>query len=515
VDVTPLPRARLTSASLATIAVTGLLLAACTTSDHDQAAAAQPAPWAETALERFAAELDASRTGVAEYVQHFAEDVVVDGLWQLPAGGGRQVLRDRLALSYGPTFDELHHHHAFVDAEGALLQLRLPFLLGFDGSVEVLEHRDYRPDGVARVHVSLAHGDLRGHSGLIDQTGSRRLDTLAASYLAGWSAGDPTAIAELYDHEARIVDTVLGLDLRGRAAITAHLASVGELATLREATIPGSLHRARYLDARVPAAVRTLSLLVHAEDGDDCPGRMAVLLTLADGRIVAERRLHDVADARRCVAQLPDGWWNRLRAVPPPDAVTGHLRVGEREIELRGATPTLEGLVTWALDRFDTAGLPPPPVSSITFASATGRCDGLSGAVNSVDHEAGTELLLCFDEARVCVGPSCQSYSLAARTTILHELAHVWLAASLDDRERAAYLERTGLEVWFAGDVPWAERGGERAAEVVMGGLLERAVPLIRIGEPPCGQLIEEFRALTGVDTLWSRCPPRATVQHR
>jgi hypothetical protein len=109
----------------------------------------------------------------------------------------------------------------------------------------------------------------------------------------------------------------------------------------------------------------------------------------------------------------------------------------------------------------------------------------------------------------VCSDDSCTGYRFAARVTVLHELAHAWEAATLDEAARAAELRRSGLETWMGASVPWAERGGERTAEIVMWGLLDHPVPLIRLGDPTCERLVAEFRLLTGSDPICGGCPTR------
>jgi hypothetical protein len=86
--------------------------------------------------------------------------------------------------------------------------------------------------------------------------------------------------------------------------------------------------------------------------------------------------------------------------------------------------------------------------------------------------------------------------------TLLHELAHVWEADQLDPADRDRYLERTGLATWMGADTPWSQRGGERSAEVLMWGLLDRDIPLVRFEEPTRQELVTEFRQLTGVEPL-------------
>jgi hypothetical protein len=67
---------------------------------------------------------------------------------------------------------------------------------------------------------------------------------------------------------------------------------------------------------------------------------------------------------------------------------------------------------------------------------------------------------------------------------MLHELAHIWLESRLDAADRGWYLEPTGLSTWLGAEVIWSERGGERAAEVLMWGLLDVDIPLPKLDTP-------------------------------
>jgi hypothetical protein len=77
-------------------------------------------------------------------------------------------------------------------------------------------------------------------------------------------------------------------------------------------------------------------------------------------------------------------------------------------------------------------------------------------------------VLLWLSEGAACVGDTCDRYSFLGRATALHELAHAWDATRISDPTRRSYEEATGLTTWFGREVPWVERAGERAAEVLM-----------------------------------------------
>lgn len=63
---------------------------------------------------------------------------------------------------------------------------------------------------------------------------------------------------------------------------------------------------------------------------------------------------------------------------------------------------------------------------------------------------------------------------------VLHEFAHAWEEATLDDPCRERFLRIRGLEAWADDDVEWKQRGIEQIAEIVAWGLADGAMaPMI------------------------------------
>jgi hypothetical protein len=240
-------------------------------------------------------------------------------------------------------------------------------------------------------------------------------------------------------------------------------------------------------------------------DDQECPGLAIVLIEPHRGDRAVQRQFRTIENLRRCGRDRQAGWWDELDEPPAMDAITGHVWMGPSRVALRGGSAAIDGLLRWAAGRFALGRLPRPPLASVTVASATRRCEGIGGRVERAGEDGGADLLLCFD-GDVCADATCERYRWAARMTVLHELAHVWEAAHLDPVERDRYLEVTGLESWLSAEVPWHERGGERAAEVVAWGLLDREVPLVRLGSPPCERLRDEYHLLTGQEPTWGAC---------
>ena len=88
--------------------------------------------------------------------------------------------------------------------------------------------------------------------------------------------------------------------------------------------------------------------------------------------------------------------------------------------------------------------------------------------------------------------------ALNVRVGILHELGHAWILDYTDGPARSRLLDLSGRETWDDPAAAWHLRGSEYAAEVLAWGLLDGVVPLVRIGDPPCLELIEAFELLTG-----------------
>jgi hypothetical protein len=416
--------------------------------------------WVQAVEAALADEMAASRQGIAEVLAFFAPDVVVDDrAWTGDAFEGREALRTHLVESYGSTVDEIRLDAAFVDADGALLQLDLTYMRGLGGPAKVAQVRDYNASGVGFLQNYVAISTLRARPGALGGDVFDAWEALARGYVEASSA-------------------------------------------LELVSFPGSDDPSIYLDARLPQLARSAVVVVAAEDPDACPVLIAAVLTVEDWTIASERRFRHTESIRGCADEEPDGgWWRRSAAAGSPAPTSSTVVVGGRDVEIRGSSAALDGLVEWGLQRFREAGLEPPPLTGITFTSATTACAGIAG------HAVGGDVLLCLDQDEVCRGHDCDRYGLKARTTVLHEFAHVWLEARLDDESRETYLARTGLSAWRgSAEVPWKERGAERAAETMMWGLLDQLIELPRIDNPTCWRLLSEFRHLTGVEALVEPC---------
>lgn len=140
-------------------------------------------------------------------------------------------------------------------------------------------------------------------------------------------------------------------------------------------------------------------------------------------------------------------------------------------------------LVDWATELFAEAGLDLPPVR-VTTSPDIDDCRGRGGM--TIHHAAGSEIRLCGTEV-----------GLTTEWLVLHELAHAWEMHTLTDAQRAAFLNLRGLDTWRDTD-RWSDRGAEHAAEIMVWGLIDRPVELIRLDHTSCEELMGGYQLLTG-----------------
>lgn len=326
-------------------------------------------------------------------------------------------------------------------------------------------------------------------------------DGLAGAYAMAWSTRDGDDLARLYTHDAIVRDTISGVEVQGRGDIVSlptNRWSDVDVVTgpAEDAADPSQLV---YLGPRDYAVDPQQAIAVfEVTDGADCRRRVAVHWLLDGERIRREHRYQGVASARRCApGGLPTGWWTDLALPGPSDRIVTGVFVtpGGRSIDIRNGTARLEALLRYGIERFTAADLPEPRIDTVTFEPSR-SCEDHSGRV--LDDGRTRDLFLCMYESDLCSGTDpCVTPSLNARTTVLHELGHAWMLDHVEDSRERDLLELTGLTTWDDTDVPWPERGVEYAAEVFAWGLLDEAIPVVRLGAPPCRELTASFRLLT------------------
>ena len=146
-----------------------------------------------------------------------------------------------------------------------------------------------------------------------------------------------------------------------------------------------------------------------------------------------------------------------------------------------GGTEKQRGLVVWALEQYENAGLD-IPVLQFHLHLDTSACKGNSG---SFAHGATPwRITLCTED----------------RIVFLHEIGHAWSKYALTQSERAEYVEQRGMESWNDPETPWRARGSEDAANTLAWGLIDDPIRGM-MPDGPLAQKNEAFKLLTGVDS--------------
>ncbi len=372
-----------------------------------------------------------------------------------------------------------------LDPESLLLEPEI--FISVDGLVDFWFYdwaplgNDFRPDTKDPAHgVSLMApiGSLGAESFVngtaIEDWRDRRPDwpqadeaeAVARAWTQLWS-GTRSEIDVLYHDDARVRNSIGGVDITGRDAIADLAAAAGawEITAVAPVGVRGV-----YPFVRGRSGVKVLEevvLVVAGEDKDGCEGEMVVWLVL-DGELVDEEiRYWPIERARRCLpaGELPDGWWTD-RPVPTEPTPTDPLVVGGATITVYNGTPNLNRLLAWGLGRFEAAGLTPPTIASATFTLCSEFCDEMRARYRPTDE--GADIGFCFDESNACPNDGCASFTALGRQLVLHELGHAWIEALVDENVRQRFTDFVGLEVWtgrsvgLAGrcSVPGAQRRG-------------------------------------------------------
>lgn len=153
-------------------------------------------------------------------------------------------------------------------------------------------------------------------------------------------------------------------------------------------------------------------------------------------------------------------------------------------VDVEGVTGD-EDRAAWAFAQFEAAGLTPVNFE-VTFAHDPEPCRGHDGI-----HRFGDPHIVVI----------CNPNEKLRSRTLVHELAHVWVAQNLDGPTRAQFLARRNLTTWHDPDVPWSERGTEHAAEIIAWGVSDLpcwAVPHTINGSHDIDTLAAQFEVLTG-----------------
>lgn len=154
-------------------------------------------------------------------------------------------------------------------------------------------------------------------------------------------------------------------------------------------------------------------------------------------------------------------------------------------VEMVNMPSEMAGMAEWAVDLFDQAGLELPPLRFVHHGGATEPCRGRAGLHHSVDGVSVIEL--CATEA-----------SFPNQVMILHESAHAWVDHQLTPERKDEFQDLRGWEHWRDYDAAaWHENGTEQAAEIMVWGLIDQPIRMIRIGQASCDELETGYVTLT------------------
>lgn len=158
------------------------------------------------------------------------------------------------------------------------------------------------------------------------------------------------------------------------------------------------------------------------------------------------------------------------------------------ETEIEPLASDERELVAWASARFALVGLDVPDVD-IRFHDDTTVCGGDHGRYQSAGDRRRID---------VCVADTGSFAShLHRQRTLVHELAHAWDHANLDDAGRTELLDLLGVSAWYAPDAEWDQRGVERFAETITWALYDQLRRPVLV-DLSCRDLHVVFHATTG-----------------
>lgn len=146
-------------------------------------------------------------------------------------------------------------------------------------------------------------------------------------------------------------------------------------------------------------------------------------------------------------------------------------------------------LVAATNERFAAANLSVPSNIVPSFHDSIAACNGNLG-LSTIEN--GTP------RVRICWSHENPGVELRLQEQVLvHELAHAWADANLDESRKAAFVEFTGAGSWNLAATDWDNRGTERAADLITWALLDPAVLFVDFGDMTCHAWSAAFELLT------------------
>ncbi len=326
---------------------------------------------------------------------------------------------------------------------------------------------------------------------------------LADRYVAAWGEKDPAALAAVYTPDVVVLDGIRSEEWRGMEELAGSLSNAAPIAPgpWPRVFVYGSGYRDEATGLVVePDSTNQMQVIVLVQLGGDCPMLEARRWALSGDRINKEVRYTHVPSARRCLADLPDGWWADFELPPELQSnVTEIIDVGGSLVDLVNAEPSHEAFTRWMFAQYAEAGIGLPEISAVWYPPAP-ECTELGGlAIESDERYDGRHtVVICFTDDRLTSDTSESGWFETAAAYGLHELAHIWMVDHLTDDIRARFNDRADLSVWRGPEAIWRERGVEHAAFTIPWGITGATDARYGIYPPPeCEELALRYELLT------------------
>ena len=147
--------------------------------------------------------------------------------------------------------------------------------------------------------------------------------------------------------------------------------------------------------------------------------------------------------------------------MPIPGGPGGAPVAAPSTITLHGADPGWIAGIEADMSAFVRAGLGAPVVDvHVWDRDRTEQCRGYAGLFAPTGDRLRVDL--CVDFHDTDLGANLR------HKLVLHELAHAWVHANVDDPTRKAFMNLRGAEAWNDPEISHYARGTELAANVVM-----------------------------------------------
>ena len=146
-------------------------------------------------------------------------------------------------------------------------------------------------------------------------------------------------------------------------------------------------------------------------------------------------------------------------------------------------------------ERLFTANDFATPNATVTFSRSADDCGGMRGRTYLGD---GTpNIVVCATNANPTVERQWRT------RTLLHELAHAWIAENVPTKTQDDFIRLRRLDVWADRDHQWARRATEHAAEILIWGLTGGGYHVdFRLDNTSCVDLAAGYELLTGLHLI-------------